>query len=76
MKPEYTYKDLERGRITSLLGGLIRELTWQDKMYLIDVETKQKTDYNETTDILIDKIECMEDGEYEEFINKLTEVLY
>lgn len=76
MKPEYTYKDLERGRITSLLGGLIRELAWQDKMYLIDTETKEKTDYNETTDLLINRIECMEDEDYEVFISKLTEVLY
>lgn len=76
MKPEYTYKDLERGRITSLLGGLIRELAWQDKMYLIDTETKEKTDYNETTDLLINRIECMEDEDYEVFISKLTEILY
>lgn len=76
MKPKYTYKDLERGRITSLLGGLIRELAWQDKMYLIDTETKEKTNYNETTDLLINRIECMEDEDYEVFISKLTEVLY
>ena len=75
MKPEYTYKDLERSKITSLLSGLIRELAWQDKIYLTDIKTKQKVDYNETTEILIDRIECMEDEEYEKFISKMIEVL-
>ncbi len=75
MKPEYTYKDLERSKITSLLSGLIRELAWQDKIYLTDIKTKQKVDYNETTEILIDRIERMEDEEYEKFISKMIEVL-
>lgn len=75
MKPEYTYKDLERSKITSLLSGLIGELAWQDKIYLTDIKTKQKVDYNETTEILIDRIERMEDEEYEKFISKMIEVL-
>lgn len=75
MKPEYTYKDLERSKVTSLLSGLIRELAWQDKIYLTDIKTKQKVDYNETTEILIDRIERMEDEEYEKFISKMIEVL-
>lgn len=75
MKPGYTYEDLQRAKIEVLVSSLLKELAWQDKLVLYEVTGGKKISDSETISIFEDKLCCMEDEDYNKFIDKLLDVL-
>lgn len=75
MKQGYTYEDLQRAKIEVLVGGLLKELAWQDKLVLYEVEGGKKISDSETISIFENRMCGMEDEDYNKFIDKLLDVL-
>lgn len=75
MKQGYTYEDLQRAKIEVLVSSLLKELAWQDKLVLYEVAGGKKISDSETISTFEDRMCCMEDEDYNKFIDKLLDVL-
>lgn len=76
MEVNYTYEELKRERTATLIGSLILELAWQDKITAHrDMTMTEKLNHYEAADIFIDKLSGMEDEDYKKFIDKLTDMI-
>lgn len=73
---EYTYEDIKRERLISLLSGLILELSWQDDIKMFkDTTLNEVVSYKDVTEIFIDKLSCLDDERFDEFKKKIVELL-
>lgn len=73
----FSYDEVQRERLTILLNGIIRELAWQDDIIMhSNTELKNKIDYKEVSEIIIDKLYSLEDEDFIKFKKKLIDLIY
>lgn len=76
MENGYTFDEVKRERTTTLIGSLILELAWQDKITgHKDVSMTERLNHYEVADIFVNRLSELEDDDYKEFIDKLTDMI-